>query len=48
MWEHIPDIKPYLVKQAGDRFNSFEVVRQKYDPTDMFMNKTFSGLVGPK
>ncbi|KAF9372692.1 hypothetical protein CPB97_001069 [Podila verticillata] len=48
MWEHSPDIKPYLIKQAGNRFSSFEVVRRKYDPTGMFLNKTFAGLVGPK
>ncbi|KAG0332657.1 hypothetical protein BG000_009831 [Podila horticola] len=48
MWEYIPHIKPYLVKQAGDRFDRFEVVRRKYDPTGMFVNKTFAGLVGPK
>ncbi|KAF9204021.1 hypothetical protein BGZ59_001308 [Podila verticillata] len=48
MWEHIPDIRPYLIKQADDRFSSFEVVRRKYELTGMFLNKSFAGLVSPK
>ncbi|KAF8936094.1 hypothetical protein EDD21DRAFT_365292 [Dissophora ornata] len=46
MWEQIPGIVPYLRQQAGDQYDRFEVVRKKYDPTGMFMNSTFAGVLG--
>ncbi|KAF9280007.1 hypothetical protein BGZ88_012424 [Linnemannia elongata] len=46
MWEHIPEIVPYLQQQAGDRYNKFEDIRKKYDPEGIFMNGTFAKLLG--
>ncbi|KAG0039446.1 hypothetical protein BGZ82_008184 [Podila clonocystis] len=46
MWEFIPGIVPYLRTQAGDRFDKFEAIREKYDPQGMFLNSTFAGLFG--
>ncbi|KAF9965467.1 hypothetical protein BGZ70_004804 [Mortierella alpina] len=46
MWEHVPGIVPYLQQQTGDRYHKFEEIRKKYDPRGMFMNGTFSELLG--
>ena len=46
MWEHVPGIVPYLRQKAGSRLDEFEVIRRKYDPEGMFMNKTFAALLG--
>ncbi|KAF8938712.1 hypothetical protein EDD21DRAFT_427884 [Dissophora ornata] len=46
MWEFIPGIVQYLRRQAGHQYDQFEIVRKKYDPEGMFMNTTFTGLLG--
>ncbi|KAK3813139.1 MAG: hypothetical protein J3Q66DRAFT_43056 [Benniella sp.] len=48
VWEHIPEMVPYLREVAGarSRLDVFERIRKKYDPEGMFMNKTFAGLLG--
>ncbi|KAF9974572.1 hypothetical protein BGZ73_002007 [Actinomortierella ambigua] len=46
MWEYVPGIVPYLRQQAGDRFDKFDAIRQKYDPNGMFMTSTFAGVLG--
>ncbi|KAG0245330.1 hypothetical protein BGX31_007528 [Mortierella sp. GBA43] len=46
MWEHIPNITPYLREQMRPRLEQFERIRGKYDPQGMFMNGTFAGLLG--
>ncbi|KAF9401238.1 hypothetical protein BGX21_002327 [Mortierella sp. AD011] len=43
-WEGLPGIYPHIRKHAGARFEKFDVIRRKYDPEDMFMNKTFAGV----
>lgn len=45
MWEHIPNITPYLREQMRPRLEQFERIRGKYDPQGMFMNGTFAGLL---
>ncbi|CAG8719999.1 17360_t:CDS:2 [Cetraspora pellucida] len=47
MWEHVPDIVPYARKHMGKRLNTFENVRAKYDPNEMFFdNKSLRQLFG--
>ncbi|KAF9129491.1 hypothetical protein BGW39_004098 [Mortierella sp. 14UC] len=46
LWEHIPGIVPCLWEQANPQLDQFESIRQKYDPQDIFMNKTFAGILG--
>jgi hypothetical protein len=48
LWEHIPNIVPYLRKQARPQLDQFESIRKKYDPEGLFMNKTFAGILGHK
>jgi len=37
-WEDIPNIKTYLNDKLKSKIQRFEVVRKKYDPTDMFFD----------
>ncbi|KAF9109211.1 hypothetical protein BGX27_007862, partial [Mortierella sp. AM989] len=46
MWEHVPGIVPYLRQKSGAQYDKFESIRQKYDPSGMFMTGTFAGLLG--
>ncbi|KAG0208410.1 hypothetical protein BGX28_000628 [Mortierella sp. GBA30] len=46
MWEHVPEIVPYLRRTVGNRYDQFEAIRKKYDPSGMFLTGTFAGVLG--
>ncbi|CAG8662675.1 1669_t:CDS:2 [Acaulospora morrowiae] len=46
LWEHVPDIIPYVRKSLGKRRKIFEEVRKKYDPKQMFFdNETMKKIL---
>ncbi|CAG8711684.1 14618_t:CDS:2, partial [Acaulospora colombiana] len=46
LWEHVPEIIPYIKKHLGERGKKFENIRNKYDPEQMFFdNKSLKEIL---
>ncbi|KAF9931240.1 hypothetical protein FBU30_010565 [Linnemannia zychae] len=41
LWEEMDDIDQHILNTSGDQIRKFNTIRKKYDPENMFLNKTF-------